>query len=80
MNIVEWFDIKNPDHIEAYKYLRNMGSWPIGFIPDGTEFPPSWQIGIINKMAEEWIRIWTAMINYSRPASMPRMEECDDKG
>lgn len=54
MRIDEWFDIKNKDHIAAMKYLMDHGVWPVGFIPDGIEFRPSWYLSIVNKMAEEY--------------------------
>jgi hypothetical protein len=55
MTIVQWFDPENIQHIKAYKHLMVTGVWPEGFIPRGIEFPPTWQIELIGKMANLWI-------------------------
>ena len=55
MRIDEWFDPANIDHIKAYHILMNTGMWPAGFIPDGMEFIPGWNILIMNKLADAWV-------------------------
>jgi hypothetical protein len=58
MSIVDFFDVHNTEHIKAYKVLMQTGRWPYGFAPEGTEFPPAWQIAIANKLANTYIEIF----------------------
>ena len=58
MNLVEWFDIKNPDHINAFLYLRKRGTWPPGFLPLGVDFPVNWLFHLNEKMANEYLKIF----------------------
>jgi hypothetical protein len=30
--IWNWFDFDNPEHLAAYKYLRETGYWPASFV------------------------------------------------
>ena len=55
MSILEFFDVYNYDHLQAFKALSASGAWPIGFIPNGTTFTPQWQIALIAWMAEAWV-------------------------
>lgn len=56
MNIIDWFDIKNVDHLKAWKYLEdNGGIWEQGFIPNDVEFSPNWQFVIMSKMATAYV-------------------------
>jgi len=55
MNIVDWFDPKNLDHLRAYNHLRNYGEWPVGFITENIEFPVNWPILLLAKIANEYI-------------------------
>ena len=57
MNISDFFDPYNMDHIEAYHHLCQTGMWPKGFIPEELklEFESSWQFIIMNKLAEAWV-------------------------
>lgn len=54
MNIVEYFDEYNIDHLKAFTSIVEKGVWPEGFIPEGIEFPPQWQLSLISKMALAW--------------------------
>jgi len=56
MNIAEWFDPHNIDHIKAYRFLSETGTWPIGFVPLGMEFGPVWYAELATKMAECWVQ------------------------
>ena len=58
INVVEWFDVDNPEHIAAYVYLNHHGSWPEGSIPDNVFFCPQWQLYLQNKLAEAYLREW----------------------
>jgi len=55
MNIVDLFDPKDLDHLRAYNHLKNHGTWPIGFIPEDTQFDAVWQILLLAKIANEYI-------------------------
>ena len=65
MTIIEWFDIKNIDHIRAYEHMAKTGQWPKGFVPDDIEFVTNWNILIMSKMADEYVRgfIWNEDYN-----------------
>jgi len=55
MNLVEFFDPRNLDHMKAYKHLCDKGFWPEGFIKEGMEIPNGWQILIAAKMSDCWV-------------------------
>ena len=55
MNIVNWFDVNNLSHIEAYSILQNSGTWPKNFIPEGMEFPSQWSYRLVCKIADAYI-------------------------
>jgi len=57
MNIVDWFDINNFQHLRAWKYLEKTGSWPKGFIPEGMQFPIAWQVLITGKLANAYLQL-----------------------
>lgn len=57
MKISEWFDPCVMAHVRAYKHLSDKGEWPKGFVPEGLEFPPGWQIIIQAKLAREWVSL-----------------------
>lgn len=54
-NIVDWFNPRNIEHIKAYDHLRKNGTWPVGFINAGTEFPPTWLLGISEKISNVYV-------------------------
>jgi hypothetical protein len=54
-NIVDWFDVKNRKHIQAYNNLMKTGAWEKDFIPVGMEFPPSWQVLVADKLADAYV-------------------------
>ena len=55
MNIVDWFDVNNFEHILAYNYLIKTGHWPKGFLPDNIKFIPNWNILIMSNLANAYI-------------------------
>jgi hypothetical protein len=58
MNMVDFFNPNDIDHIDAYQFLCGTGEWPRNFIPDCVE-PMTYylDIGKIQcKMAEEWVK------------------------
>jgi hypothetical protein len=50
INIVEFFDPSDEEHMKAYKYLRDTGVWPRGFISDNIIFEPYWYIHMLHKL------------------------------
>jgi len=52
MNIVDWFDVANPEHLKAYKHLQDTGLWPEGFLPEDIE---------IEYVSECWPRLDTKL-------------------
>lgn len=59
ISIDEWFDPLNKDHIAAYQHLSDTGTWPPEFLPDDIFFPHSWQILLLNKLADAWVKYMT---------------------
>lgn len=70
IDITDWFDIHNIDHMKAYKHLGETGKWPEFFIPshvvheDGEDyivydvrFMPNWNIILMSKMADEYVKL-----------------------
>lgn len=55
MDIINWFQPKSIEHIRAYKYLREKGAWPEGFIPNGMKFGPYWQIELESLLATTYL-------------------------
>lgn len=56
--ILDWFDITNPEHLRAYRYLEKHGTWPEGFLPSGDEdmaFPAGWQLHLAMVMASAYV-------------------------
>jgi hypothetical protein len=51
----EWFDVKNIDHLKAYRQLQNTGAWPVGFIPSGIEMGPHWQFLLLSQMTDAYL-------------------------
>ena len=50
INIVDFFDPANPEHIKAYKHLRDTGVWPGQFISDNIIFESYWYIQMLHKL------------------------------
>ena len=55
MNIIEWFDPHNKEHLKAYKHLEDTGAWPKGFVPRDIIFTTSWMASLNRKMADCWV-------------------------
>lgn len=57
-SILDVFDATNREHVNAFSHLNRYGYWPASFwekIKD-LEFPNSWQVGIISKLADAYIK------------------------
>lgn len=55
MNLDQWFDPYNLEHMLAFDYLSETGEWPSGFIPENVKFSKHWLIGIEAKMSAAWL-------------------------
>lgn len=59
MNIEDWFDPKNNEHIEFYVEFRKRGyipqKWYDYFVENNITLTKLWTIEILNKMSEAWI-------------------------
>lgn len=56
INLVDWFDPNNKQHLEAYQHLCCKGIWPEDFIPKHIEIPNTWQVTLGQKIADCWIK------------------------
>ena len=56
MFIWDWFDIKNKEHLKAYRHLQDTGMWPRDFLPEGLKLGHGWQIILKGIMAAEYVR------------------------
>lgn len=54
MDIVDFFNPHNIEHIKAYEHLDEEGCWPEGFISDDIEFSTGWNSLVESKMAKAW--------------------------
>ena len=59
MQFSEWFDIRNQDHLRAYRHLQSTGAWPVGFIPWNVDMDPQWQFMLLAKMADAYLDMVT---------------------
>ena len=55
MDMIEFFDPYNMEHIRAYKYMAEHGCWPGNFATEITVYPVAWQVIIAIKMANVWV-------------------------
>lgn len=56
MDITEFFDPDNIEHIKALGHLNRTGVWPEGFLPENVKQPELWLFQIYNKLASRWVR------------------------
>jgi len=56
MDILDFFNPLDIDHLRAYQHLQKKGAWPEGFIDwDIIEVKPNWQMMLQSKMADLWV-------------------------
>lgn len=55
-SIIDWFDPNNIEHLKAYRELEHIGMWPKDFLPENILFTPTWNVGIMNKLADCYLR------------------------
>jgi hypothetical protein len=51
----EYFDIRNPAHLDAFKYFSVNGKWQEGFIPPYVTLDLFCYFKIMLRMAEAWL-------------------------
>lgn len=66
MNILTWFNYGKYEHLRAFQYLWKNGMWPLGFIPNGMEFPPFWRTILVNDMAEIFLKTTLAAMEFGK--------------
>ena len=58
MDILDYFDITNIEHLKAWQYLNIHGCWPIGFISENITFKNTlWNTLITYKLADAYIKL-----------------------
>ena len=58
MDILQYFDINNIEHLLAFSRLNKEGKWPDGFIPEDTTFENvGWHMLLESKMAGAYIKL-----------------------
>jgi len=70
MNILEFFNPLDIDHLRAYQHLQAKGTWPTDFIPDTVDFTPNWQMTLQSKMADLWVGT-NIFMHDMRPSEKP---------
>jgi len=59
MSIVDYFDPKNIEHIKAFKYMQDTGTWPKKFWKEmeavGVEFLGAWHSSLAFKIADVYV-------------------------
>ena len=52
----DWFDPYNYEHLKAFSYLCDTGTWPKGFIPNTVELGSLWRFIAVSSMATAWLK------------------------
>jgi len=55
MELTEFFNPYNVDHIQAYKVLGETGAWPKDFLPEGVIISPVWNMILAAKCTNAWV-------------------------
>lgn len=56
MNIVDWFDLDNIEHLKAYRHLGTTGMWPKDFLPGNIVIKTGWNFQLMIKIADRFIK------------------------
>jgi len=56
MNLIDFFDPKNKDHLKAYLNLYKEGCWPQGFLPEGIKIPNGWNFLLAEKIVRTYLK------------------------
>ena len=54
VNLIDWFDVNNKDHLTAYRHLQGTGCWPKGFLPENIEIPNGWHVLLMSRLSDAW--------------------------
>ncbi len=55
MQISQWFNPRNINHIRAYDHLMRHGTWPEHFLPEDMMMDPHWRFLIDSSIAQEYV-------------------------
>ena len=55
-SIVDWFDPKKLEHLQAYEFMQEKGQWPEHFIPCDVEFPAQWRLSLLYKISDLYVK------------------------
>ena len=55
VDICDWFDVSNEEHLDAYRHLQRSGAWPEGFLPENVTQSPFWHMEILSKLANAYL-------------------------
>jgi hypothetical protein len=84
MDILEFFDVNNIDHLKAFDFLSKQSHWPTGFIPKDVTFDKSmgWHLLLESRMADKWIEYKLSKtakkITYQKATSEPDLKRVKD--
>jgi len=51
MDINDFFNTDNAEHLEAYAHFRDTGQWPPGFLSLSIEYSSNWQTILAHRIA-----------------------------
>lgn len=58
-HMANWFDVHDPQHVEAYRYLRQHAQWPDWFLElrerEQVVFHDYWENLIRSKLVDAWL-------------------------
>jgi len=56
INIIDWFDTANYQHLRSYDHLEKTGFWSQDCQPPlSVEIPLGWQIALVAKLAKSYL-------------------------
>ena len=56
IDILDFFDIHDTDHLVAFKIMDNEGSWPNDFLPDNIYLSKSYRYHLTARMLAEYLK------------------------
>ena len=80
MDLLEFFDVYNMKHLQAYNYLTENVVWPERFIPENCILSSIWQYQLAEKMAVIFVNLAVAgqIPNLFKPSSTMTRDEEDE--
>jgi len=58
VDLIDWFDIENPDHMKAYDHLQKKSTWPVNFLPADMIIPSDWYMMLHFKLAAGYVKLF----------------------